>query len=482
MRRTYAGWLAVVALLAAHAEAQTASPAAQLGQALPGLFPPGTLVDAAAAGEQGARIARVTDALASLGFAPDDVVLAVDGQSILGVPPSMPTAPRAFTVLRRLPGQRPVLPPEVVARAVLRDFAALEGDLRTPMRLARMLANQQVLLQEGVGVLLLPQAANQDERLWLELANPLPQRWEIALQDLLEAVRKRVQLPMKETEADAAAQALSEGDYLEAVERSSRALLEYVAQPSQRSARPAFDARLQVYREATRQLGRQEAEMLRADPAFGIFVELQVNNVQESLPQRTLIEADGSTGSSFAVGGRAGSNVLGLEVLLSYGQARNTFKGPGDVDKIKTTLHSLTLELAYRPRLRSFLKPTLRGGVGLYPLHVRILDQEEQQVEATTRTRLGFVVGGGVDVFYWRRARIRGMLSGTYRIVSFRFAPESVPGWLGSGTNLGPDRLKRDPSLPGDPTDTDKILFLENERFELDLNGWQTGLTLTWSF
>jgi hypothetical protein len=477
---------------------QPGSPAQRLTESMPELFVAGTLVDAAEAGEQGARIATLTPELTALGFELGDVVLAVEGVYV-GTPTwdaarRWDAASARFTVIRRVAGERPVLTPDVSGRVALARFAELEESARTPMRLARMVANQHMLGETGLGVLLLPSQANDDERAWLAVGNPLPQLWEGALADVEKAVRARVQLPMVEvTEAQAAEDAIADNHYLEAIERSSRAALEYVASPDRRGdPTPPFDSIIAIYRDAQQRKRRAEAEMLQASPRFGLFVEGSVSRIEGFLPQHTLIVLDGgSTGATFAAGVRV--RILDqLDALVSYGQVRNAFQGaasdsvPDVIDKIETTLHTITLELAYRPMVLSYLKPVLRGGIGLYPLQAKIFGEDGTQVEDPSATELGFTLGGGVDLFNWKSQRLRGTLGGSYRIVSFQWDPndpdaQDVEGWF-DATNLGPEDLKFNPSDPGFPTRDEKVAYLEKGLFELDMDGFQVGLTLTWDF
>ena len=474
---------------------QSGSPAQRLTESVPGLFVAGTLVDAAEAGEQGARVAMLTPELTALGFQVGDVVLAVEGV-YLGSPAwdaarRWDAASARFTVIRRVVGERPVLTPDVSGRVALARFADMEESARTPMRLARMVANQHMLGETGLGVLLLPSQANDDERAWLAVGNPLPQLWEGALADVEQAVRARVQLPMVEiTEAQAAQDAIADNHYLEAIERSSRAALEYVSSPARRGEpTQPFDSIIATYADAVQRKRRVEAEMLQASPRFGVFVEGSVSRIEGFLPQHTLIVLDGgSTGATFAAGIRM--RILDqLDALVSYGQVRNAFEGassndiPEPIDKIETTLHTITLELAYRPMVLSYLKPVLRGGFGVYPLQARLFGADGAQVEDPAGTELGFTLGGGVDVFYWKAARLRTTLGGSYRIVSFQWNPYNadVVGWF-DATNLGPEELKIDPTLPGPVTLDDMVAYLENGLFELNMNGFQIGLTLTWDF
>ncbi|UCE03010.1 MAG: hypothetical protein JSW67_02095, partial [Candidatus Latescibacterota bacterium] len=174
MRRTrHQGILVLLlcATAASGARGQEDDAVARLSSALPQLFPAGSLVEAAEMGVPGARVAAPSAQQLDLGLQQDDVIIAVEGAS-LGAETWRPGAfasPPTLTVLRRLPGERPVLEPAILARQTLDAFVLLPPQELTPMRLARMLANQQTLVTDGVGVILVPAASNSDDAAWLRV-------------------------------------------------------------------------------------------------------------------------------------------------------------------------------------------------------------------------------------------------------------------------------------------------------------------------
>src|SRR5437867_12597518 len=74
--------LAVLAVGPRFGAAQPSSPAARLSAARPDLFPTGSLSDAVAAGEGGARLVAASEAQRRLGLRDGDVVLAIEGRRL----------------------------------------------------------------------------------------------------------------------------------------------------------------------------------------------------------------------------------------------------------------------------------------------------------------------------------------------------------------------------------------------------------------
>jgi hypothetical protein len=375
MKRTQHQGILVLLLCATAASGawgQEGSAVARLSSALPQLFPASSLLEAAEMGLPGARVSTPTAQQLDLGLQQDDVIIAVEGSSLgaetwrSGALASSPT----LTVLRRLPGERPVLEPAILARQTLDAFVRLPLQELTPMRLARMLANQQTLVTDGVGVVLVPAASNSDDAAWLRVANPLPEFSENALHDVSKAVRGRVRLPYVEgSEANAASAAFQRQRYSEARERSSRALVEAAADPKMRSDARSLQPLAQIYAESSLEVVRERNELLAPGPRWSLFVEGAYQRVEASPPQNTLFQVDDSDGPTLAVGASVGlflptasggpPLLRNLHLLVEYAVSPRNFEGGTQTDpdrrdpRIETTLHRVSFELAYRPRVLS---------------------------------------------------------------------------------------------------------------------------------
>lgn len=448
---------------------------ARLAQAYPQLFPAAALAGAAVAGDAGARLAAMSPELAALGFRHDDVILAVDGRP-LGAPvwdPAVPAAAGAvFTVWRRLPGERPVVQPAVLARHVVDEFVGFAAEERTPMRFALMLANQRTLVRDGAGVVLVP--APEHEEAWLRLAIPLPEASEAALRELADAVRRRTRLPLAAGgELAAAKAALGRNRFLEAQERARRAAVEAVLDPASRGDRSRLDPILAVYVDARERAHRQRELLLQPPAPLAFVLEGQIGRIQPFLPQKTLLTVENSTSWAFALGARWRPPLEGVPVLrdllllAEYGQARNTFRSPPDpervffpgTDVLSTTLQQISLELLYRPRVPTRLRPHLRGGVGVFPFSGRVT---RDGLECTQLDDIepGWLVGAGFDVLQWRATGLRASIVGTYRVVHFRIPYGDAP-LLDLCRNTNPEILAPDV-------------------YEFDMDGWQVGLQLAY--
>ena len=486
------------------APAQPAGPAARLAAAFPDLFPPESLTDAADAGLEGARVGVPTAPQRELGLQEGDVVLGVEGRPLAG--PAWDPAglgPGAvFLVARRLPGQRPVLPSAVVGTQVLDEFVALPEPERTPMRLARMAANQLTLVKSGTGVLLVPASANRDDAEWLRTANPMPEPSETAVREVRDAVRKRVRLPFVEGgEAAAALQAAKRKRWYEARERAGRALLQYAADPADRTQREPFDPLVQAYAQSALEVERERRALQQPGPLFALVFEGMYSRVDGSLPQQILFTLDGSDGAAFTFGGRVSLSPLtgglpvlrNLHLLVEYGLQLHTFSGPPRpptdgsfydpnqrIPLVETTQHLGSLELLYRPRVLSWLRPSLHGGPALFYVSARAHDSQGVEREQASATTLGWVAGFGIDLFYHRPSHTRVTFDARVQGVTHRFCPDDAPNWESASNILEIDALG--PSRPWDPECYDLNTNPGAYVYELDMDAWQLGLMLAYEF
>ena len=482
--------------------AQPAGPAARLAAAFPDLFPPESVSDAPDSGLAGARIGAPTAAQRELGLQEGDVVLGVEGRSLTrsawnpaGLGPGA-----VFLVVRRLPGQRPVLPSAVVGTQVLDEFVALPEPERTPMRLARMAANQLTLVKTATGVLLVPSTANRDDAEWLRTANPMPEPSEAAVREVRDAVRKRVRLPFVEGgEAAAALQAVKRKRWYEARERAGRALLQYAADPATRAEREPFDPLVQAYAQSALEVERERQALQQPGSIFALLFEGMYSRVDGSLPQQILFTLDGSNGAAFAVGGRIGLSPLtggvpvlrNLHVLVEYGLQLHTFSGPPRpptdgsfydpnqrIPLVETTQHLGGFELLYRPRVLSWLRPSLHGGPALFYVSARAHDSQGVEREQESVTTLGWVAGFGIDLFYHKPSHTRLTLDARFQGVTHRFCPQEAPNWEGASNILEIDALER----PRDVDCVDPVINKYGFIYELDMDAWQLGLMLAYEF
>jgi hypothetical protein len=486
------------------AAAQAAGPAARLAAAFPDLFPPESLTDAADAGLEGARVGAPTAPQRELGLQEGDFVLGVEGRALAG--PAWDPAglgPGAvFLVARRLPGQRPVLPSAVVGTQVLDEFVALTESERTPMRLARMAANQLTLVKSGTGVLLVPAAANRDDAEWLRTANPMPEPSEAAVREVRDAVRKRVRLPFVEGgEAAAALQAFKRKHWYEARERAGRALLQYAADPANRGQREPFDPLVQAYAQSALEVERERRALQQPGPLFALVFEGMYSRVDGSLPQQILFTLDGSDGAAFTFGGRVSLSPLtgglpvlrNLHLLVEYGLQLHTFSGPPRpptdgsfydpnqrLPLVETTQHLGSLELLYRPRVLSWLRPSLHGGPALFHVSARAHDSQGVEREQASATTLGWVAGFGIDLFYHRPSHTRVTFDARVQGVTHRFCPDDAPNWESASNILEIDALG--PSRPWDLDCYDAVNNPGAFIYELDMDAWQLGLMLAYEF
>ncbi len=445
-----------------------ASPAARLAAAYPDLFPPSTVADAAAAGELGVRIVVASPALGTIGFRVDDVILAADGQRLgsddwRGDAASAGTS-ATWTVWRNVAGQRPVLTPAILGRRTLEEFVVLPPTERTAMRLAVMLANHATLVNAGAGVLLVSGAGTSgtDDAAWIRFANPLPGGSEAALIEVAQATEQRVLIgPAPQGELAAAQERLAHNDYIEAEERSRRALLQIVRDPGRRASDADFDTAVTTYIAAQTGAARVRAELLAPEPRLSVILEGQAGRIQAFLPQETLLQTSNSGNWAGAIGVRVGAPVsLGseLSLLFEYGQIRNTFDGPDGNAVFRTTLHKVTGEVMYRPRVASRLKPNLRLGAGAFPISARIV-RDGVEHTAFERTNLGFVAGGGIDVLRIPSRHFRVTVNGAYRLLKYKLLPASAP-------NIEIWRIPH------------PFLVLNGPRYTFDMDGWNAGLAL----
>lgn len=489
-------------LVAAAVQAQGGSPAEALRAWNPELFAPGTLVDVAPDGAAGVRIVHATAALQALGFRAADHVVALQGRRLDSddLPPRSGAA--IFTVLRRAaPGERPVMTPDVLGLQALVQFTELPASARTPIRLARMVANQWTLVRDGLGVVLVPVAANERDSEWLRVANPLPEVAEAALREVADAFASRTSLGSgTPSEALAARRALDSGAYFEARERAARGIFRHITNPARRHDRSALDPQIEVFRRASRGVEAEQRALKAAGSRFGLFVQGAVHHVKESLPQNTLLVVDGANNVAVSAGLRTGlfwpsesggwPLLRDLHLLTSYGYSRHTFHGPRETQvqedisepRLRTRLHRVSLELMYRPRVMSWLRPHLRGGPAFYHVTAGAYDSGDQLQDQVENPRFGWIIGGGVDAFYSPKHRVRLTVVADFQIVSpTQFCIDEAPNWE-AATNLNPTQLadvKSELPLGYDcPTAGEDF----GPFYQVDMDGFQVGLALAYEF
>jgi len=499
MRRLTCG-VALSFALATRAQAQDGSPREWLRAWDAGLFGSADVVDAAEGGVVGARIVRTSSTLEEHGFQSGDVVVAVEGRALLdGLPQARPRDP-TYTVLRAVGGERPVLTADVLGLQVLRQFTTLDAAERTPIRLARMVANQQTLVRDGIGVVLVPVRANGSDSEWVRVANPLPAVSETALRDVADAVIARTSLAISTNEAEAAHRALGAHSYFEARERAARALLTYVTHPDNRGVlqstddlRSDFDALVQVFRDASRGVDDERRVLMATGSRLGLYVQTAFHHVKENLPQNTMLILDGSNSVSISAGIRTGlfwpSERGGwpvwrdLHLLTSYGYSRHTFSGPpaqqqpGSEPRMRTRLHRLSAELMYRPRVLSRLRPHFRGGPAAYHVTAGAYDTDDRLRHQHQSWELGWILGGGIDAFASRTRRYRLTVTADYQIVSTRFCDHEAPQWIEASNIIEQQQVERPVSLScgGLPSDPEPY-------YEVSVDGFQIGLALAYEF
>jgi hypothetical protein len=456
-------FLAGTAAAAATAGAQTAGPAARLAATWPELFPAAAVVDAAPAGERGARLVDATPAQRALGFETDDVILAVDGRHLAATdwspPPSVAEA--VFTVWRTVPGERPVLERTTLGRRAIADFLALPDSQRTAMRLAVLVANQTTLVEQGGGVVLVP-AARFDSARWLAVANPLPQASEAALRGTCEALLERVALgTAPEGELAAAQQELDDGRPLEAQEWAMRALCGAILVPDSRrdDGTVAAAARLHVAAAAAER--RRQAALLVPEPLLGIVFEVRADRIEAFLPQRAAIDVEPTTGLQVLGGLRVRFPVddwpvvSGVSLLAEYGVIWSSFADRAGAPVLDTTVQQISFELQYRPRVPSRLRPFLRGGIGFFGLEA---STPGCPVAISGEWTTGAVLGGGLD--FLRFGKLRAGVAGSYRIAKFVFDILDQPDYEACARNTN-------------------VVLEYDGAYELDMDGWQMGVMLT---
>lgn len=472
--------LAAAALLLPSFALAQADPALQLQRLQPALFDADNTRSAAMWGVQAVRLVQISSELRELGFLPGDHVIAVQGQGWSGAAPRQPlTGAAVYTVLRQLPGERPVLEAAIVGRQMLTEFVALPASQRTPMRLTRMVANAWTLMRRGTGVLLLPTHSGHEDAQWLQHANPLPAPSEEGVQQVEAAVTSRTELPqVDDTEAAAAQQALQQGNALVAQERASRALMQWVVDPQGRQRSAEFSALVELYISAVREYDWQRKEFLTPSPLFGVFLEGSTASVQALLPQHTLIAVENSNG--VAVRGGVRMRLLRwFDLMASYGIQKNTWNDEEGREKISTTLQPILLELAYRPMLLSRLKPVLRVGGGLYILETSVFKDDGTEVARAQDYAGGLEFGGGVDAFYWKRGKLRGTIQVSFRLLSLTYLACEQD----CATVNWPDAANLPPGSDFDPNNPLAFLELDNPiRYKIDMNGWTLGFMLTHNF
>jgi len=226
---------------------------------------------------------------------------------------------------------------------------------------------------------------------------------------------------------------------------------------------------LAMYAEAQHRAATEREELLAPEARFGFVAEGGVNYIQAFPAQHTLHEVDSSYGWAWAAGVRLGWPgdsprwLANFSLLAEYGQARNTFDGEGGVGGFASTLQQITGEILYRPRVASRLKPYFRGGVGAFPLSMRVQAPEGYRV-AFERTNVGFVAGGGIDVLRVPAAHLRLAVGGTYRILKYKILKENAPDVEATRNTY----LTVITTVDNNP---DLLLF--------DMDGWQAGLVLS---
>jgi hypothetical protein len=453
---------------AAAAQSPAASPAAQVAASYPALFPPGSLEDAAASGERGARLIAAGAAAAALGLRTGDVVLAAGGKRLGGGAGAF--ADTTFVVWRSVPGERPVLESSVLGRQTLDEFAALPPAEHIATRLAIMLANRATLVREGAGLVFVPPVPPTDVAAWERAGALLPSGSEAALQEVTRAVNERVLLPpAPHGELQEARAKLASHDYLEAAERAQRAVLEVVADPARRTARADFDAAVATFLTARQAERQYQAQLLAPEPRLGILLEGRVGRIQAFLPQHTLLEVENATSLGFAAGLRLGWPFGPIKVLddfslvVEYGFTSADFDDERGVTILSTILHEANFELLYRPRVAARLKPYLRAGGGAHYIDANIHD-DGVAYPAFDRVAPAWLFGGGIDVFRWTAARMRVSIGGSYRLLTYTFPVEAAP-------NI---ELHRN-TLPILQLDVDG----HDDRYRFDMSGWQAGIMLS---
>jgi hypothetical protein len=478
----------VVCLISPLVARAQADPVLQLQHGQPRLFADGQMQPAALWGRQAVRLVTVSPEQEQLGFHDGDVVIAVQGLTLGGADlPPLPDQP-VYTVVRRVAGERPVLDASTIGRRMLQDFVDLEASEQTPMRFSRMVANAWTLMQQGQGVLLLPQAVGSDDSAWLRFATPLPAPSEEGIERVAEGIRRRAQLPVVPDEAEAARRAFEADDVLVAQERASRALLQWIVEPSNRRQDPRFTALVTLYRDATVAVAERRAELLKPAPQFGVFVEGSYSFIQKMLPQETLIAVENSHGGS----GRAGVRTRvfrWLDLQASYGYLKNDFKDVQGRTKISNSVQPLLLELAYRPIVLSRLKPVFRAGVGWYFLDTEVRRDDGVAAFKGSRNTWGLECGGGIDAFYWKSQALRGTIQVGFRWLEYTFAacPQDPGDEIACDTENWPDAANLPPGSNYDPSDP--LAFLrplppkgDYPHYTYNLNGWMLGFMLTRNF
>lgn len=448
-----------------------AGPAAELGGFRPDLFPVGSLADAAVGGDFGARLIRTTPDLEQLGFQPDDVILSAYDRPLVAEgwqpaiarePEGEPTAPGRFVVWRVLPGERPVLTPSIVGRQILDEFAALPESAWAPIRLAVMLANQQTLVVQGGGIVLVPSPRHFDAALWLQHANPMPRVSEAALATLAQAIVERTSIPAATAgeELSAARAQLERRRYPEAAEHAQRAMVASVVDPQTRSARTTLVDATQTYLQVRREQRERRSRLLTPEPLFGIVVEGQVNRIDAFLPQKTRLRVDASSGYNVLGGIRLRApvddipGISELFLIVEYGIVKNTFKDPqGGAEILSTTIQQVSAELMYRPRVESVLRPFIRGGVGAFPIDATGCSNEK----VLSKVEFGGLIGGGLDFYHVQAWHLRASIAASYRLLHSQFVDAPL--------------LER---CANSDVPLDKGIY------DFDFDGWQVGLMLTW--
>jgi hypothetical protein len=434
-----------------------------------------------------------------LGLQEGDVLVAVEGQPVGALAESLEVTEPTLTVLRRVPGERPVLAPEILGRQVLQEFMELPEAQRTPMRFARMVANQQTLVSGGFGVILVPAAKNPDDAEWLRVANPMPKESEAALREVVEAIQRRAKLPAIETtEAEAARNLLTEGHFVEAQERAMRALFEAAAVPEGRREERVFRDLQALYLQAVRQRERERRVLLSPGPRFGIVVETLLSGTRKPLNQDIFLDVDGSNDFMLAVGWNTSLHAptpdgglpffRDLDLLLEYAFTQRRFEGPRGADEIppgaeaptdvrmKTQEHRFSFELTYQPRVLSRLRPVLRGGPALFLVKARAFDEngiERQQVDVDT---WGWVLGLGIDLYRQRGGGFRTGIVGSYQVVTHTFCESEAPAWIDASNipEYKHEQLQISRPYPSQCGN--------QPGFELDLSAWQVGLLMAYEF
>jgi len=485
-------------LLAVAVQAQPGNPPQRLTAAAPEVFAAAAVAEGAELGVAGARVLTPTQAMQDLGLQSGDLVIGIDGRMLAADDWQAPAAQDnlTLTVVRRVPGERPRLPPVVLARQTLDEWLGLPEPQRSPMRLARMLANQQRLVQDGVGLLLLPAARNQDDAAWSTFATPMPGPWELALQEMRTAIFARTALPAVEgSEAEAASRLLAQHEYLEAHERAQRAIIDHVSVPEKRAQRQEFDSIVAVYLQALQGLEGERREVQSAGARFALVLELMFSSSTVPLSQDIFLNVDRSNDFQFAVGWNTSlhSSPAGgwpvlrdLDLLVEYANTFRSYDGPHGEDELPVGQgveppvtermdvidHRFSFELTYRPSMRSRLRPMLRGGPALFLATARAFDQNGVERDQADMMQWGWVLGGGVDLFHRPTSRVRTSLVGSYQIVSCEFCASEAPQWE-SASNIEQFKLDEIPRF---------VCIDGSTGYKLKLDAWQVGLMLAYDF